>query len=213
MESEEFKERKAPYAPVSAVEEFLDKMAKVAVPPRVDRAFLQKLNIARGNEWALLSALKFLGVINQQGVPTPAYRRLLSTETQRETLRSLVENGYAQLFEIGGPDMSTTDLVNYFRVASSPSQARNAARFFRAVSELAGLDGPAAPERLPQAASTRPAGQPVSVAPRASDTQQFLAEAKVRLLDKLPAPRPEWDAADYAAVCQTFLEMLRHLDV
>lgn len=208
MEAEEFKDRKAPYAPVSALEEFLEKIPNVTVPSRVDRAFLQKLSVARGNEWALLSSLKFLGIINQQGAPTAAYRSLLSTESRTGTLRRLVEKAYSPLFELGGLNMSTGDLVNYFRVASSPSQARNAARFFRSVSELAGVDSE--PKIAGPGVGAAPASRPSR--PNDLDTSRLLAEAKVRLLDKLPAPRADWEAEAYAAICQQFLEMLRHLD-
>src|SRR6266581_1433217 len=45
-----------------------------SVPEHVDHRFLQKLNVASNNEYALLSALKFLGVLDDRGRPTHAYR-------------------------------------------------------------------------------------------------------------------------------------------
>lgn len=216
MDASDYKDRKAPYAPVSAFTEFLDKIPDKSVPSRVDRPFLQKLNVGVGNEWALLSALKFLGIIDAQGTPTAAYRRLLDSDHRQEALRNLVEMAYAPLLDMGGATMDTADLVNYFRVASSPSQARNAARFFRSLIGLAGN-----PERPPdqrESASrsepeTRPAGHAVDERPSTSvDRDVILAEAKARLLDKLPPPDPRWSAAEYAAIMDRFLEILQHLE-
>lgn len=216
MDASDYKDRKAPYAPVSAFTEFLDKIPDKSVPSRVDRPFLQKLNVGVGNEWALLSALKFLGIIDAQGTPTAAYRRLLDSDHRQEALRNLVEMAYAPLLDMGGATMDTADLVNYFRVASSPSQARNAARFFRSLIGLAGnLERP--PDQRESASrsepETRPAGHAVDERPSASvDRDVILAEAKARLLDKLPPPDPRWSAAEYAAIMDRFLEILQHLE-
>jgi hypothetical protein len=219
MEAQEFKDRKAPYAPVSAFEEFLDRIPNVSVPSRIDQGFLKKLNIARGNEWALLSALKFLGIIDPQGRPSAGYRRLVSTDTRQEALRHLVDTAYAPLFDLGGTGMSNEDLVNFFRVASSPSQAKNAARFFRAVAAMAGVDPaptPAVPsprvetEERPARAREQDGEAPERRLQRPPGAS--LAEAKARLLDKLPAAQPGWTAEEYAAICDRFLQMLAHLE-
>ncbi len=214
MEASDYKGRKAPYAPVSAFVEFLDKMTDKSVPARVDRAFLQKLNVGLGNEWALLSALKFLGIIDAQGAPTTAYRHLLDAGRRQETLRALVDVAYAPLLEMGGTSMDNRDLANYFRVASSPSQAKNAARFFRSVVQLAGEPVSRAEPRRQLSQSPEANGEPARrVAPNSSgDRDTILAEAKARLLEKLPAPDPKWSAAEYAAIMDRFLEILRHLD-
>jgi hypothetical protein len=119
--------------------------------------------------------------------------------------------------EAGGVEMSAEELANYFRITSSPSQARNAARFFQEVCRLAGIasGGQAEPVRPVEQRSlgrshlsvVRREGEPA----RAREAD-LLLETKARLLEKLPAPRPEWSAADYRAICEAFLEMLRHLD-
>jgi len=139
-QAEEFLRRKAPYAPMSALREFFERIRNVSPPARVDRRFFQKLSVAGSNEWALLSALKFLGIVDDNGVPTAAYRALQTSDRFEYTLQELVLEAYRPLFDAGGDRMSVEDLRNYFRVTSSPSQAKNAARFFREVSQLAGLD-------------------------------------------------------------------------
>ncbi len=210
MDKVDTRHRKAPYAPISALHEFFARIKNIGVPSVVDRKFIQKLNIASNNEWALLSSLKFLGIIDERGEPTSAYRSLQSTDRFGETLRHLVETAYADLLDTAGTSMSTEELENYFRVTSSPSQAKNAARFFREVSHLAGLG------ETTLAVAERP--DSVAAVPQApnqflanDDTRKTLLQAKARLLEKLPEPRPEWSATEYDAICQHFLEMLKHL--
>jgi|SRR5579875_1369666 len=215
MEDQDGRVRKAPYAPITALRDFLSKIRHVAVPNRVDRNLLQRLNVASNNEWALISALKYLGIIDERGIPTSAYRRLMDDQTFADTFRHLVETSYRTLLEDGGLRMSEADLQNYFRVTSSPSQAKTAARFFREVTRLAGLDaarfefvtdGEAAFEAPDQDESPERAS-------RAPATNHEILLAKARLLDKLPAPRPEWSAAEYKAICDDFVRMLASLDV
>jgi hypothetical protein len=213
----EIRGRKAPYAPISALREFFARIKNVGVPGVVDRKFIQKLNVASNNEWALLSALKFLGIIDDRGEPTSAYRSLQSDRFE-ETLRHLVETAYAPLLEIGGLAMSIEDLENYFRVTSSPSQAKNAARFFRELTRLSGIVQ-ARPMQIRPVAPV-PSSPPFSAAafdaapalPEDDDTRSLVLRAKASLVQKLPAPRADWTAAEYEAICKSFLQMLEHLD-
>lgn len=217
MDTPEIRGRKAPYAPISALREFFSRIKNVGVPGMVDRKFIQKLNVASNNEWALLSALKFLGVIDDRGEPTHAYRSLQSDRFE-ETLRHLVEIAYAPLLEVDGLGMSIEDLENYFRVTSSPSQAKNAARFFRELTRLSRITEvrPAGIREVVGEAALSPA---VSSPPRESalpvtideDTRALVLRAKASLVQKLPAPRADWTAAEYESICNSFLQMLEHL--
>jgi hypothetical protein len=219
VEEGELSGRKAPYAPISALREFFSRMRDVSVPQRVDRRFIQKQNVASNNEWALLSALKFLGVVDERGAPTHAYRLLQSTDQFEATLRHLVETAYAQLFDSGATRMSTEDLENYFRVTSSPSQAKNAARFFREVCALAGIDlNTEAHRGMAQPAPTPPQllGRTEPVGPISGDSSlnssDLLLAARAHLLEKLPACREEWSAVEYEAICRHFSDMLKSLE-
>jgi len=228
----DFEGRRAPYAPISALEKFFQIIRDRAVPERIDHRFLQKLSIASNNEYSLLSALKFLGVVDDRGAPTHSYRLLQTTDRFQDTLGHLVRTAYRPVFEAGAERLPDDDLVNFFRVSSSASQARNAARFFRAVCALAG--GVDAVEQEPAVAdaptteavgradphSELPAGghsdpPVVEIAPaghRSVDGGGLLLTTKARLLEKLPAPDPSWSALDYQSVCETFLQLLRNLD-
>lgn len=214
----EFGERRAPYAPISALERFFERIRDRSLPDHVDHRFLQKLNVASNNEYSLLSALKFLGVLDDRGRPTMAYRHLQSTDRFRETLKHLVETAYAPVFESGVFEQSEEDLVNYFRLTSSASQAKNAARFFIAVSRMAGIEAgrlvvtpPPSPtpvtERQLETPADRRSGNAVS-----QTTHELVLVTKAKLLEKLPPPRADWSAEEYQAICDRFLEMLHALE-
>ncbi|MGH2442059.1 MAG: DUF5343 domain-containing protein, partial [Chloroflexota bacterium] len=201
----DFGGRRAPYAPISALERFFERIRNRSVPDHVDYRFLQKLNVASNNEYALLSALKFLGVLDDRGRATHAYRLLQSTDRFQDTLRHLVETAYRPVFDAGADTWKTDDLVNFFRRESSPSQAKNAARFFLAVCRLASIgqiqahDAPAYGEQA----------EPVEVSPRAisrhseslrvaqGGMEELRLTAKARLLEKLPSPQTDWSAEQY----------------
>lgn len=133
--------RRAPYAPVGALHGFLSSIRRGNPPARIDVAYLRSHALARGNEWAFISALKFLGVVDHRGHPTPIFRRLQgSQDTGRETLANLVLAAYQPLFDGGGADMTSSQLRAWFARNSSASQAGNAVRFFREVCRVAGIE-------------------------------------------------------------------------
>jgi len=199
---------------MSALREFFERIRNVSPPARVDRRFFQKLSVAGSNEWALLSALKFLGIVDDNGVPTAAYRALQTSDRFEYTLRELVLEAYRPLFDAGGDRMSVEDLRNYFRVTSSPSQAKNAARFFREVSQLAGLDR-AAPNAHVVTGGADPSSataQPAADGSGSSPVDDAVLQAKIRLLEKMPPYHAEWSPEEYRSICDRFLSMLAHLD-
>jgi hypothetical protein len=223
---QDFGGRRAPYAPISALEKFLERMRDRSVPEYVDHRFLRKMSVASNNEYSLLSALKFLGILDDRGRPTHAYRQLQRADSFQDTLRHLVETAYQPVFEAGVERRSLDELVDFFRTESSPSQAKNAARFFLAVCRLAGMSTKSAtapsgwsidePEDVAgeiraevPAAAAEPADEPG----RRAGAERDLLEVKSRLVEKLPAPRGEWPPEVYRDICASFAEMLRSLDL
>lgn len=231
VEAGDFQGRRAPYAPISALEKFFERIRDRSTPDRVDHKFLRKLNVAHNNEYSLLSALKFLGVLDDYGAPTMSYRQLQTTDQFKDALWRLVQLAYKPVFEAGAEEWDLEEQVNFFRVSSSPSQAKNAARFFRAVCALSGhfpwqeenketirLVKTAPAEESEKATVAEPndgddVGQlgPGVAAMREGSPADLLA-AKASLLAKLPPARPEWTAEQYAHICDSFVEMLRHLE-
>jgi Family of unknown function (DUF5343) len=220
VQDPDFGHRRAPYAPISALRDFFERIRGVGVPARVDRKFLQKLNVANSNEWSLLSALKFLGIVDAQGIPTHSYRLLQNTDQFEDGLLHLVETAYKPLLGVGGSHMTAHDLENYFRIASSPSQAKNAARFFREVCKMAQMNGrsmddPAETEKVPPDALRGSAAPEIFELSTHRQTRfrEQLVGARLRLLEKFPTMKSEWTSEECIGICDRFLHMLKLLEL
>jgi hypothetical protein len=218
----DFGGRRAPYAPISALEKFLERMRDRSVPEYVDHRFLRRMSVASNNEYSLLSALKFLGILDDRGRPTHAYRQLQRADSFQDTLRHLVETAYQPVFDAGVERRALDDLVDFFRAESSPSQAKNAARFFLAVCRLAGIGARAgAPssadrneeESEPDRGDAESNASPTLDAPQApTSLSDDVLAVKSALLAKLPAPGPKWSPELYRDVCAAFARMVESLD-
>lgn len=224
----DFRDRRAPYAPISSLERFFERIRNLSVPEHVDQAYLQRLGVASNNEYALLSALKFLGIVDDRGRPTAAYHGLQSADGFQRALSGLVRSAYGQLFEMNAQGWSAEELTDWFRMNSSPSQARNAARFFQAVCRLAGMraearaaSGPAPAESLPRFPQpedhvARDGSESLATGSEnapGTESRPDVLLLKARILEKLPAARADWSAAEYRAICDRFVDMLRALDL
>jgi Family of unknown function (DUF5343) len=220
---EEASIRRPAYCSVRSFQEFLKRIQSVTVPRTVDRAYLRQLRVAENNEWALLSALKFLRIVDERGLPTPAFRRLQTTEW-RTALRSLVHEAYAELIEIGGEGMSQEALRSFFALTASGSQAQNAARFFRKAVDLTASAGAAEPSQ-PQHLRLVPAGEQaaqseevvrervVAAPPRGSEEHiDRVLRMKEAALSLIPSNRDSWPPADYQRVLSTVLEILKAIE-
>jgi hypothetical protein len=220
--------RRPPYCSVASVEEFVKAIRTLGVPEVVDRRYLQRLRVARSNEWALLSALKFLGILDDRGRPTGAYRALQTSEW-RTTLGELVLSAYHDLFAVGGADRTQQQLADYFALTSSASQARNAARFFRGILELTGLERRSTTANSTPARSEDPLDEALRPAPPAADSARITSPAvspqsttveradtllrlKGEVLSWMPQSREGWTPEQYREVLDGILEILRNLD-
>jgi hypothetical protein len=104
---------------------------------KVDKEFLQNQNIASGNEYTLIAALKFLGLVDKDGNAKEALDSLsVVGDKRKENLSKVVRSGYSHLFEDVKLDLEHTDpdtLVNCFKSdykMGSPTTAGRAARVF-----------------------------------------------------------------------------------
>jgi hypothetical protein len=219
---EEAPVRRPPYCSVRSFLEFLKRIQTITVPRVVDRAYLRQLRVADNNEWALLSALKFLRIVDDRGHPTAAFRRLQTGEWRAE-LRTLMCDSYAELMEIGGETMSQENLRSYFALTASGSQAQNAARFFRKVMDLTAATGPAEnsqPQHLrlvPTSGEQTTQGdevvrERVSPARGGQEPVDRILRMKEAALALVPSNRDSWPPEDYQRVLSTVLEIIKAID-
>jgi len=96
---EDTKERKPlpPYLSYKTLRNFLDSM-KVTLPSRIDRSVMPSLSGA--NQGALITALKFLELVADDGTPTPNLARLAKAQDaeRKKFLKEIITSAFIFLF-------------------------------------------------------------------------------------------------------------------
>ncbi len=130
---------KAPYVSTRAIRLFFDRVRSVSTPERVDIDRLQDYGVSAGNAPALLSGLKFLGLLDSQGVPTKDFRAIQTTGAEFcQNLEQVVRRAYAEVFERFDVATAERELIrNYFARNYSVSQAASATAVFTDLCRLA----------------------------------------------------------------------------
>jgi hypothetical protein len=157
-----------PYAPAEALVRFIRRIPDARVPDEITAEYLaeQDLGAGAGNERHLVSALRFLGLINQRGQPTDAFRALSVPARQREVLRELLRASYRPIFAAGPVEGLTRDEAEsrFTTAYGVAGQIREKAiRCFAALCDLAEI--PLAPDFLQRRRSRRPGGRGRRAAP------------------------------------------------
>ena len=140
-QAKERRRRVAPYVPASALSEFFDHIRPVREPDIVDSGLLQDYGQSKPNALALLSTLKFLGITDGKGQPTPVFRELQTGGDEfKNALKDVVERAYADLFARLDVAKDTKDkIVNFFARNYSPATAERATRLFLDICGEAGI--------------------------------------------------------------------------
>jgi hypothetical protein len=82
-------------------------------PSPITIELFKKLDIAKGKEGLAVHALKFIGIIDDEGVPTDEFDNL--KKDYQNTLRRLVQASYAELFSLIPPKLANqARLVKFF---------------------------------------------------------------------------------------------------
>lgn len=152
------RKRKAPYISISALMGFLDHIRYVSTPKKVDTGLLQDYGVSKGNVFALLSAIKFLGLVDGSGKPTPAFSSLQTMGDEfRSNLREIVENAYADLFaRLDVSRDSREHIRNYFARNYSVSQSERATSLFLDLCREAGISVSSEPKGDKREAAGKP---------------------------------------------------------
>ncbi|MCL0066141.1 DUF5343 domain-containing protein, partial [Dehalococcoidia bacterium] len=88
-----------PYGPTRGMLQALQLMRK-STPPKVDGNLLRRNQIAPGNEYKVVGALKFLGIIDDEGRPTEKSRLLkIKGPAFTSALRNIIRSAYKNLFQ------------------------------------------------------------------------------------------------------------------
>lgn len=205
-----------PYVSFTSFNNFLGHLREEPpLPPRIDKSVMRHLNY--GTQQALLAALRVLGLVNKDDVPTDRLEKLVQAkENQRAPmLLASIKEGYPYFFD-GSFDLgrATSDqFTEKIRGAGAGgSTAEKAISFFIAAATNAGVKlSPHLTKRkrgngvangsgpIRKASSKRPRHQkPQSTsrrAPQNHDVQEADGDVVNMLLAKFPQFDPKWEKA------------------
>ena len=110
---------KYPYTQVPGrLRDFLIKLPTMGVPEKASQTWLKSAGWSGGNDVTILTVLRFIGVISQDGTPTESWKALRAgTAAGKATFAKTVRTAYADLFALY-PDAHRKDteaLRNFFR--------------------------------------------------------------------------------------------------
>jgi hypothetical protein len=106
MDTEESARQNPPYIPLMTLDNFAGKLKATVVPPVIDSSLTQSMS--GGMAGALMSALKFLGLVDQAGNVRESLKKLVAahaTDKWGAALAEVIDPAYASI--IGGLDLTT----------------------------------------------------------------------------------------------------------
>jgi hypothetical protein len=199
------------------------------IPTRIDRSVLTRFSGIVGTQ--LLTALRFLALINDKSEPTDRLRELAAaygTGDWAQTLLAVLRQEYAAMFELDLGAATSSHFTETFRKAFPPGSdavAQKCIAFFLgavrdtgiAISErvLKGRKPRAAPStpprRRPHSSEKpmKPGGSQTKANGKDDDETQTNVDAwHDRLIEKFPAFNPQWDAAVQAKWFESFEKLM-----
>ena len=126
------RKRMAPYVPVRTLSAFLDRIRHINLPAPITSGSLEKIGMSKGTYLALVSALRFLDLIDENGAPTDKLRSLQTSGEEFQTnLEKVVRSAYVDLFSWLDPSKDDREHIrNYFAREFSPATAEKATALF-----------------------------------------------------------------------------------
>lgn len=131
--------RNAPYVAAKALNSFFERIKFVSTPEKIDSGLLLDYGIPKGNVFALISAIKFLGLVDEEGIPTPAFKSLQVTGEEFITaLKKIIYDAYSDLFSKLDISKDSRDHIrNYFARNYSNAKAGDSANIFLSLCRMA----------------------------------------------------------------------------
>lgn len=167
-----------PYTSYRTFKTFLDDLQEHGVPSRIDRSVLTRFSGVVGAQ--LMHALRFLGLIEDDGRPTPRLKALVEAHGAghwRETLLALLKEEYAPIFAIDLESATPSHFNGAFRKAFPAADAvvQKCVTFFLYAANDAGvtISGRVLKGRKPRplAPPRRKAAKPAFAHPPGSDIE------------------------------------------
>jgi hypothetical protein len=203
MSAETKENLRPPYVAYATLTNFINSMKETSVPDRIDKSVLR--NMSGANQSYLLSAMRFLGLIKENGQPTQSLITLVkaSPDEAKGIWANLVQANYGFMFDgsINLESATEAQFQDKFRALDlNGDTLRKALSLFTLLAELAGIKlsphlkgkrGPSGSTNGPRRTVTRRRSNddpppPPPAAPQTNSLQEML-------LKKFPDFDPKWD--------------------
>lgn len=138
-----------PSARLKGIEEFMAFVQEPDWKPSpINTDLFKKLGMAKGKEGLAVHALKFIGIIDEEGNPTDEFDNL--KKDYRNTLKRLVQASYSELFNLIPPKLANQSrLVNFFGTAVDTAEYQ--AKLFVWLCKQSGIELPNVEEHFHRA--------------------------------------------------------------
>jgi hypothetical protein len=189
-DSTQKRRRLAPYVSAKVLSEFFDHIRYVREPSVIDSGLLQDYGISAASSYALLSTLKFLGLTDDEGKPTAAFRELQTGGDEfRDALRNILERSYSDLFSRLDVSRDTKDkIINFLARNYSPATAERAARLFLDLCGEAGIQTASQPRKAAATSKNGNASRQQQLRLNGQQEQQPQSNVETQV-DQLPTPK------------------------
>ena len=134
-----------PYISQNVWKPFFEKMRTVKRPDQLNIAELKEYGVAGGQGPALLSALKFLRLVDDAGKTTDRFKLIqVSGDQFKKNLGQILDEAYSDLFAKHPLNNAKYEhLQNYFTLKYSAASAKKMAKSFAVLCQMASLESPA----------------------------------------------------------------------
>ena len=178
-----------PYGPTRSTIRGIELLGRIT-PAKVDSALLRAHRVAPGNEYKVVAALRFLGLVDAEGRPTERIRLLKARGPVFALgLQEMLHQAYGDIFaRLNLKETNRDQLYNYFVTEEGlgAEMAAKAARVFEALCRLAQIElSPQFDEKRPASSAKATRGRP-----RASSKKRLQRRGATRARSQGPSAAP-----------------------
>ena len=191
----------APYAPTSNVLGVIRRFRERGLPDTLSLQELERIGVPPGNAARTLAAIRFLGLVDEDGHRTEAFERLgrAATSDYSAVLAEIVREAYRPIFTVVDPAKDTDiDLSDAFRHFNPQAQRDRMISLFLGLCREALIVEGGPPER-------RPRRQRQVVQPTGIPSQEQVGQPSIR---QDPSTRDD-DGADYRLIAALMQQLPR----
>ena len=131
-----------PYAFTGNVLDVLRRPREASLPNVIDTAVMVRIGVSEGNAYRTIAALKFLGLIDEEGKQTETMQNLAraSTDDYASVLGSIIRDAYSGIFQIVNPETANeVKIMGAFRGRKPKSQWKQMGNLFIGLCQEAGI--------------------------------------------------------------------------